>query len=57
MWALCSVRSVLYILLLSDFKDKLKTSFDKINEHRPQATRKESAEMYLVAKGYKRQTT
>lgn len=57
MWVLCSVRSVFYILLPSDFKDKLKTSFDTVNEHRPQSTRKESAEMYLVAKGYKQQTT
>lgn len=36
------------------FKKRLKTQFDKVNEFSPEATRRSSKEIYLIAKGFKR---
>lgn len=37
-----------------DFLDKISKKFEFVKSHKPEASRKESKEIYIIAKGYKR---
>jgi len=48
---------IAYLCLTSDFSDFIKTvegNFSKVRKCKPQASRKESAEIYLYAESFKK---